>query len=137
MKEPSKLEVRKYLTAYPASQQLSFDSFESKSALLEKDQMAYGTMPKRMDRLQYTITNKNLLNRKRMGELLDIMSQIVIEFEGPTEISQMFQKMGIDTRANNIWEMYLEKSNLLCNYCLQVNLSNDAPFFLRVQAFAK
>ena len=131
------MKIRENLTAYPASQQLSFDSFETRSALMEKDQMVYGMFPRRMDRRHYYTGNSKLLTLKRYKEFLDVMAQTVVEFEDAAAVSQFFQKVGIDTRSGNLMEMYLESSDLLCNYCFQLNLDREADDFLYIRAFVK
>lgn len=129
--------IRESLTAYPASQQLAFDSFEICSALTAKNQMAFGTMPRQMKRREYTVTNKELITQFRWCEFLRMMEQISVEFSEPDEIGKLFRSMGVDTRTGNTWEMYLERDDLFCDYRFQVNLDLDAPFFVKILAYAK
>ena len=129
--------IREKLTAHPASEQLAFDSFESRSALEKNDQFGYGVLPRRMDRQNCQVTNMSLLNRWRFVELMRMLNQVTVEFQDPGELSQMFQRMGVNTRTGDIYELYLESDDLLCNYCFQVNLERDASFFVKVIAFVK
>lgn len=129
--------IREHLSPYIISEQFAFDSFESRSALEERDQFGYGTLPRRMDRQNWEITNKKLLTRWRYVELMRILNQVTIEFEDPNELCQLFTRIGVNTRSGEIYELYLEQDDLLCNYCFQVNLEHDAPFFVKVLAFVK
>lgn len=129
--------IRENLSPHIISEQLSFDSFKSRSALEKRDQFGYGTLPRRMDRQNWEITNKSLLTRWRYMELMRMLNQVTVEFQDPGELSRLFQKMGVNTHTEDIYEMYLERDDLLCNYCFQVNVAQDAPFFVKVLAFIK
>lgn len=127
--------IRENLSPHIISEQFALDSFESGSALEERDQFGYGTLPRKMDHQAWQITNKNLLTRWRYMELMRMLNQVTVEFEESNELSRLFARMGVNTRSGNIYELYLEQDNLHCNYCFQVNLEHDAPFFVKVLAF--
>lgn len=129
--------IRENLSSYPANEQLAFNSFEARSTLTPKSEMAFGTMPKRMNRRAFTIVNKELINQHRWCEFLRTIEQLTVEFSDAEEIGRLFQRMGVDTRTGNTWEMYLERDDLFCDYRFQVNLEKDAPFFVKVLAYAK
>lgn len=129
--------IRENLSPHIISEQFALDSFESGSALEERDQFGYGTLPRKMDHQAWQITNKNLLTRWRYMELMHMLNQVTVEFEESNELLRLFARMGVNTRSGNIYELYLEQDNLLCNYCFQVNLEHDTPFFVKVLAFVK
>lgn len=134
--EKAKVEVRRHLTPYPASQQLAFDSFETRSALEKKYQMGYGIVDKGLVRHVFWLSNIKLFTPACWLEMLNVMSSMTIEFEGANEIRNMFRSRGVDTRIDDTWEMYLEREDLLCNYSIQVKMNADQDF-IKVHAFAK
>lgn len=134
--EKVKVEVRKHLTPYPASQQLAFDSFETRSALEHKYEMGHGIVDKGLDRHVFWLTNIKLFTPVRWMEMLNVMRSMTIEFEGATEIRNLFRSYGVDTRTDDAWEMYLEREVLLSNYCIRVKMNADQDF-IEVHAFAK
>ena len=109
--------IRENLSPHIISEQFALDSFESGSALEERDQFGYGTLPRKMDHQAWQITNKNLLTRWRYMELMHRLNQVTVEFEDPNELSRLFARMGVNTRSGNIYDLYWEQDNLLCNYC--------------------
>lgn len=122
-----------------SGEQFAISTFETPIYLQEKDQMSYALLTKKMKKgpEYWAITNEKLVKRDRFCEFLRIITQALTEFTEPYEVSRFFQHSGVDTRTGNLWEMYLEQENLLCNYCFQVNLAEDAPFFMRIKAFVK
>ena len=124
------------LTSYPASEQFAFGLYEQASALTQESEMACGTMPRRMDRRCYNITNRQLFTQPRWFEFLRMMEQTK-ELGTPEEIASMFRCKGVDTRNGNIKELYLDDEDLLCNYRFQVDLAVDAQIFIKVLAYAK
>ena len=134
-----KFKIRECLTNFISGEQFAIRTFEAPPQLRDKDQMCYALLPKQMHNCRewWETVNKDLIQRDRYHEFLKVISQTKLEFDNPYEIARIFQKMGVDTREDNIWEMYLEQENLLCNYCFQVNLSDNAPFFVKIKAFVK
>lgn len=129
--------IRENLSSYPVNEQLAFNSFELSSPLTPQSEMAFGTLPKRMNRREFTVVNKDLINRNRWCEFLKTIEQLTVEFSDAEEIGRLFQRMGVDTRTGDIWEMYLARDDLFCDYRFQVNLEKDAPFFVKILAYAK
>lgn len=138
-KEVPHISIRKNLSGTISGEQFAISTFEAPKYLQKQDQMSYARLPKEMRHCRewWKIVNENLVKRDRYHEFLKVIAQTRLEFTDPHEIAKFFLKMGVDTRTDNIWEMYLEQDDLLCNYCFQVNLSENAPFFVEIKAFIK
>lgn len=129
--------IRESLTSYPANEQFAFATFEAPPALAEKDQMACGIFMERMNRNELIVSNKNLINQNRLCEFMRILKQSRVEFKDLEDAKSFFRRVGVDTRTNGIYEMYLEQDELFCNYCFQISTAPDAPFCLRIKAYTK
>lgn len=128
--------VRNNLTTYMLNEQLSLDSSANPN-LDTKTQMAYGALSRDMVRLTWDTVNKPLVSKDRWVEFLDVLCQLKADFSSADEIRRFFYSMGVDTRTGDIYEMYLSMDNLACDYCVQVDLGKDEPFFVKLKAYVK
>lgn len=121
----------------PAFGEKNFNDITGK--IRQEHLMGFCTLPRCLVAPQYHVTHKDLLNKDRWVEMMDVAGQIPVEFDSPNAVKQFFMRMGMDSRSDDTYEMYLEGENLNCDYCVQVSMAEeqkDAPF-IRILAFAK
>lgn len=105
--------------------------------------LAIGSMLPKLDRFSCTITKYGAKyigkdKAKCYTEFLDVMAQMRISFTDPNNESfkSFFTVNGVDTRHDNIWEMYLMDPQLRCDYVVQCHM-NDPEKVASVLAYVK
>lgn len=131
------MKIRENLSSFLMDEQSVISEEWSANPLRKEFELAYGTILRKDNRPIFYMTNEKLFNRFCWCEFMRVMAQMEIEFTDANEVKELFRKFGIDTRSDDVWEMYMGGNDLLCNYSFQVNMNSDSPLLMAVRAYVK